>query len=151
MYLRFFPVRFFQVRLFPVRFFPVRFFPKTTENDVDRQRYGRSPILKGHMREFRELYLSITLDRPVNQLYSPTQIKQCETKTTCSWNDNSCLQDKMQWMQRSLYRGNEIKKQVMDCKKEHQNDIRIGEQNSMIFQHVADYNHNIFTSLILQF
>ena len=43
-------------------------------------------------------------------------------------------------MRRSLYRGN--KKQVRDCIKEHQNNIRIGEQNSMIFQHVAN-NHNM--------
>ena len=44
-------------------------------------------------------------------------------------------------MRRSLYRGN--KKQVRDRIKEHQNNIRIGEQNSMIFQHVANNNHNM--------
>ena len=35
------------------------------------------------------------------------------------------------------------KKQVKGRIKEHQNNIRIGEQNSMIFQHVANYNHNM--------
>ena len=44
----------------------------------------------------------------------------------------------------------EKEKQVKDHIKEHQNNIRIGEQNSMIFQHVANYNHNM-TTLILQF
>ena len=41
------------------------------------------------------------------------------------------------------------KKQVRDRIKEHQNNIRIGEQNSMIFQHVAN-NTAIWTSLIPQ-
>ena len=35
------------------------------------------------------------------------------------------------------------KKQVKDRIKEHQNNIRIGEQNSMIFQHVANYKNNM--------
>ena len=37
----------------------------------------------------------------------------------------------------------ETKKQVRDRIKEHQINIRIGEQNSMIFQHVAINNHNL--------
>ena len=34
-------------------------------------------------------------------------------------------------------------KLIKDRIKEHQNNIRIGEQNSMIFQHVANNNHNM--------
>ena len=43
----------------------------------------------------------------------------------------------------------ETKKQVRDRIKDHQNNIRIREQNSMIFQHVAN-NTAIWTSLIPQ-
>ena len=39
--------------------------------------------------------------------------------------------------------GKQKTKQVRDRINEHQNNIRIGEQNSMIFQHVANNNHNM--------
>ena len=40
----------------------------------------------------------------------------------------------------------ETKKQVKDRMREHQNNIRIKEQNSMIYQHVVNFNHNMVFS-----
>ena len=116
--------------------------PPSNENNVVRLRYVSVPYIKGTY-EIVQRALSkhnIRLDsKPTNiiqlKLNNMKQSRPAPETTTAVYkiNCNEC---------NAHYFG-ERKKQVKDCIKEHQINIRIGEQNSMIFQHVANYNHNM--------
>ena len=116
--------------------------PPSIENNEVRLRYVSVPYIKGtYERVQRALSKhnirlaskpSNTLQRKLNNAKQRTPAPETTT-AVYKINCNECD---------AHYIG-ETKKQVRDRIKEHQNNIRIGEQNSMIFQHVANNNHNM--------